>query len=262
MRDVEKWPRRDRRTVKQPCDLITFREFSPFTAQKMIRATARLRELAGSTNKKVTSVNVQGTAIKRVMLNNGVRLYEKALDYYFGDMVARRARRFPALSAGELMQPVDNGYDGSGEWIDMAGLICPKARVRSIREKVVEGKIDDFSALHSALRSAYDAYEDDEWNWFLSTRGQEKMPPAEAVVSILHAWKSAAAKKYGMILNDARREFERQATIGYGIDGCGDEDFEAVRGGFDDNDFVCSVRQRMQEVEDTADSLLARFGPA
>ena len=54
-----------------------------------------------------------------------------------------------------------------------------------------------------------------------------------------------------MVLNDAQKEFDELAQIGFGLDGAeGDReaDFVAVRGTFEDDKFTKNMRSEMEEV--------------
>jgi hypothetical protein len=61
-----------------------------------------------------------------------------------------------------------------------------------------------------------------------------------------------------MVLMDARKEFEGDTRVGFGIDGHADEDFAAVRGTFEGNAFVKKLKQEMQRIEERHAELARR----
>ena len=65
-----------------------------------------------------------------------------------------------------------------------------------------------------------------------------------------------------MILKDTEREFGRNSRIGFGVDGdeqTRDADFAAIRGTYEDNSFVQSIRQETIEVNERAKTLISKL---
>jgi len=61
-------------------------------------------------------------------------------------------------------------------------------------------------------------------------------------------------------LKDAEKEFDMGSQIGYGLDGDTETrrlDFEAVRGTFESNSFVCDLKLESENVTLRADKLIA-----
>jgi hypothetical protein len=68
--------------------------------------------------------------------------------------------------------------------------------------------------------------------------------PVELII-ILDKWKESVVKQTESILLDAKKEYDDKRRIGYGIDGdekIRDEDFDAVRGLFEDNSFILEIK--------------------
>jgi hypothetical protein len=65
-----------------------------------------------------------------------------------------------------------------------------------------------------------------------------------------------------MLHADARKEFAATAQIGYGLDGRQDtkqDDFEQVRGTFEENDFVLEIEKHIAAKTALADELIGRM---
>jgi hypothetical protein len=63
-----------------------------------------------------------------------------------------------------------------------------------------------------------------------------------------------------MILKDAEKEFDSGSKLGFGIDGdehTRDMDFQAVRGTYDENKFVLSLKKETIGIEEKADRFIA-----
>ena len=85
---------------------------------------------------------------------------------------------------------------------------------------------------------------------------------SEQLDKIISDWKTNSITLKNMVLADAEKEFDQNSKIGFGIDG--DEqtkidDFEAIRGTYDNNSFVKSIRQEIAEIEAKALDLAARM---
>jgi hypothetical protein len=105
-----------------------------------------------------------------------------------------------------------------------------------------------------------------EWNWALSTWLQELGKTAADVTSddlmaAISAWEAAQEQWTTWLLRDAEQEFRAASRISYGL-GAGssvDADFTAVRGAFEHNKFLASIRQETQEVAQRAEALRKRL---
>lgn len=253
-RDAAKWPSRDNRTAERPLDKIIFDVLSPYTAGKMIRGRDILTELYEKTDRKQQYITYNGISIKRLLLRTGKRYYSMALNKYFGDVIVKRAAGKQISNPADLFAYDSEGITEEREWADVSGLICSGERLQQVVADIEKGELDTFRKVHAAFDTVYSSYEADEWNWFLNTykkmNGKELADEsAENIGTFLSEWRSASLKIYNMVLTDAEKEFDDSVKIGFGIDGNREEDFRAVRGEFDDNSFVKSIRELMEGVE-------------
>jgi len=253
LRDGEKWPSRDRRKFSNKLDLIIFDVLTPFTAQKMLRGQKILMELYESSQKGDEYVAYKGIHIKRLLLKTCSRYYKLALDKYFGDILVNKIERESPISIRDVLKHDGKGAVGSGEWVDVCGLICCKSRLECLISEVVSGKVNTFEKLHERFRQIYDSYKADEWNWFLDNYRKLKNRELsdetnENLHEFLDQWKKSSLKLLNMVMNDSQKEFEGTVRTGFGIDGNPDQDFEAVRGTFEQNNFVRKLRGEMEEI--------------
>ena len=255
VRDGDKWPTRDRREGSVKRDRIRFEVYSPYTAGKMLRGEAVLKELYEGTAREVELVRHKGVVIKRLLLRRSARTYADGLDAYLrGKVLERAAGARKAGDAAALRRALSAG-EGlySADWTDVGGLLIGGERLRRIEAAVAGGELDSAGALDAAFAEADAAYEDDEWEWVRAVWRErtgvstEELTPA-CLEEIDAAHRKAEASFVRRILADAEKEFDPVARLGYGLDGGEadrDRDFAAVRGGFDDDAFVRQMRERL-----------------
>ncbi|MDE5694481.1 MAG: DUF4954 family protein, partial [Alistipes sp.] len=97
VRDLEKWPARDRRTVER--DVIDFAEHNPCTTGAMLRAVDQLHTLQEQ-DPAAAQYTHGKTVIRSTALQRGIKLYDKAIVAALGAM----------LDGGNP----DPRYDGTG----------------------------------------------------------------------------------------------------------------------------------------------------
>ena len=130
-RDVEKWPKRDKRPDDDKrLDLIHFDWLNPVTAAEMRRGL-ELLETFHKVNPKSDTI-YEGCVLSAHAVKRGMHLYKLGLSLY-----------------GALWQSDAT----SEEWVDMAGLLAPKAEVESILSDIE--KSGDAARLRPALEKLY-----------------------------------------------------------------------------------------------------------
>jgi hypothetical protein len=272
-RDGMKWPSRDGRRDPDRLDRIHFEVLSPCTVGSMVRGAKKLRELAGQTPQNQETVQWNGISVNRLMLKTSVKYYEMGIQVFLGDMLAAYLESFPETAS---FQEVRQGLRVSPErwaeeWIDAAGMLASPAGIRSLTDSVEKGEIEDLAEFERRLGGLYDAYGRDAFEWSVSLAAvRRNTKPADLTAGhlreILAEWKAARIKLNNMILQDAGKEFSASSAIGYGRDGGEEEkraDFEVVRGSFEGNAFVQSLKQESEAVQKRAEKLLKmldRFG--
>ena len=255
LRDGLKWPNRDQRKNADKLDMIIFDVLSPYTAQKMLRAQQTMQELYAKTVKGQESVLHNGIHIKRLLLKTCGRYYQMALDMYFGDLLIRRIEALgQKATPAAIGSPDPDGEAGNGEWVDVNGLLCCQSRLERLIVKIETGQINDFDRLQAAFQVLYSAYRSDEWNWYLAIFEElqgKKLSEAtnEDLEGMLDIWQKATRKYLNLVANDAKKEFEGNVRIGYGIDSKKDDDFTAVRGTYTNNKFVKQLDDMATEFE-------------
>ena len=248
VRDAQKWPRRDNRRDPVLLDLINYNLLSPYTIQRMykgIEILEHLREVSGATNEVFLYQNCR---IRNSSLANGIKLYRMAITKFLGNSLISRISTGLGtyVSFADLIKHLrPTTTDGLGEWLDISGLIVPKALMHQLIDDIDNTDIT-LSDIEKRLKSMHANYYEFEWTWAFEKielffgKKLEKFTPDD-LISLIEQWKNAVVDLDHMLYNDAKKEFDLNSTTGFGVDG--DEttkrqDFESVRGRFEENPFV------------------------
>lgn len=256
IRDVEKWPARDRRGARVKRDLIRFEVYGPYLVRKMIRGEAVMQQLLERTSREVEQVRYKGLLVKRLLLRTGARNYRTAVELYLNERISERAAS--ALDKGSeqlraaLAEPEGGVY--SDEWVDLSGLLMARDRMLAIESDIEDGKLSTVGDIQKAFEKAWKAYEDDEWIWVRHVYAERTGKSVDDLTAadiqeMARARDKAQTTAIKKVLADAEKEFDDIASSGYGVDGdpeqrCGD--FEAVRGTFENSSFVKDMKGRLQ----------------
>lgn len=269
IRDVKKWPSRDKRTDPHRLDHINFNHLSPFTVQKMfegIRILENLREASGS---KADNYYYKKSIIRNAALHKGIKYYQTGITKFLGNSFISRIQGAD-LSSDETLRKalVKDTQTGQGEWRDISGLICPASEIEKLCDEIASGCIDDVRELGERFERMAANYYSYEWTWAYDAieafwgYDLSKITRAQAV-ALVKQWKGAVVSLDKLIYDDAGKEFELSSMTGFGADGDRtrrDEDFAAVRGGdFEHNPFVLEVQEHIRRKSELGDSIVARM---
>jgi hypothetical protein len=266
-RDSEKWPARDKRSDPEKYDLITFDLLNPYIAAKMARAVKLLGEMADKALKTQEFVNFKGVQISRLLLRTTLKFYEIALKVYIGGEVARRIEDYNGeLSLDEARNILAASSDaGTGPWRDLSGMLAPGEVIEQLLDEIKAGKTKTLEQIQQRFADLHQRYGEYAWNWCAAYIRNETGTPTnqitkETVIQIITNWKTNAIKLNNMILQDAAKEFDLASHYGFGIDGDDiiiNADFEAVRGTFDSNKFVNTLKKEIESIEERGTRLIS-----
>ena len=158
---------------------------------------------------------------------------------------------------------------GSGEWVDVSGLIAPKSEIEKLMMDIESGMLTDVDGIHERFVEIHRNYYTYEWTWayekILSFYGlQAESITAKDVTMIVKKWQEAVVGLDKMVYADAKKEFSLSAMTGFGADGSREEqelDFEQVRGVFESNPFVTAVLQHIEVKTALGNELIERISP-
>ena len=268
IRDAQKWPRRDRRTDPNRLDCINYNLLSPYTIQKMFKGRAILKELRRVSGETSELYSYQSAKIKNSSLNKGVRYYETAIHKFLGNSIIKRLEGTAYRSDEQIRQRLKPDTEtGTGEWVDISGLIAPKSEVDKLLCGIESGEINRLRCINEHFETMHRNYYTYEWTWaYHKIREFYGLDPetltAKDVTDIVNRWKEAVTGLDRLVYEDARKEFSLSSMTGFGADGSHNEmkqDFEQVRGDFESNPFVTAVLKHIEEKTALGDELIQRM---
>ncbi len=247
IRDVQKWPKRDRRPAEGRLDKVNFNLLSPYTIDKMVRGIAILESLKALSGATSDTYAYQSARITNAALEKGLGFYRMAIDKFLGNSLISRLEK---VTDGDWLGGLrPTAREGLGDWVDLSGLLAPHTCVSAILDDVESGRIASCAALDARMADLQARYYDYEWTWaydlMLRYYGLEEGKIGyRDLVAILRRWRASVLKLDDMLYEDARKEFSLSTKTGFGFDGLGattEADFAGVRGTFETNPFVREV---------------------
>ena len=256
IRDAQKWPKRDARKDPVKLDCINYNLLSPFTIQKMFKGLKTLDNLKYSSGELSDLYSFHSTKITNSALNKGIRYYNIGIKKFLGNSLIKRLENLPAGATEADLQAMlrPDTEVGSGLWVDVSGLIAPRSEVARLMDDIESGAVASIEAINARFREMHANYYTYEWTWAYG-KIQEffgidpaAMTKAQAA-GIVRDWQEAVVSLDREVYEDARKEFSLAAMTGFGADGerqDKENDFQHVRGDFDENPFV---RETLAHIE-------------
>ena len=250
IRDVMKWPRRDRRKDPEKLDCINFNLLSPFTIKKMQKGLDilnSLKEISGETTEVFAYRN---TLISKSALEKGINLYDKAIFKFLGNSVISRLEKCNVQTMKELTDCLKPKHNiGEGEWSDLAGLIAPKTEINKLIKSIERKELASLEEIEQEFKTMHTNYYEYEWTWaaeLLVEKTGKKIDDLTMndITSLIKKWKESVIGLDQLLYEDAKKEFRMDSMTGFGMDGNKTTqklDFEKVRGNFENNDFVNEI---------------------
>ena len=212
VRDIEKWPKRDKRTRKRDC--INFEEYNPYIAQSLLAAVETLNRLREEEPDN-EFYNYKRVFIQHAILLRGLKLYQKAIIASVGDMLSRGERK--------------EEFRGEGRWLDVAGQYIAKSYVEELLEEIENGKIGALEQIDERFRQFLAHYDDYAHDWaccaFARLRG--RLPNEREIEDAVAAGRSAHAALRQLTDNDRAKDCSMEMAVSYGLDSDSEEEIRA-----------------------------------
>ena len=264
IRDAQKWPKRDNRKDDVKLDPINFNLLSPYTIHKMykgVEVLENLKKISGETTELYTYQNCR---IKNSSLNKGIKLYKIGIYKFLGNsLISKIAKENPASFAELQKSLAPTTKKGSGDWIDLSGLIVPKKEVERLLNDIEKDKMT-LKSIQKRFEEMHREYYNYEWTW-----AQEKLEKywgkpietvtKEEIISFIQLWRNSVVELDNLIYEDAKKEFNLISMIGFGVDGDEEQkhkDFENVRGSFEMNPFVKEVLNHIDKKTELGNKMI------
>lgn len=268
IRDAQKWPKRDKRKDKHLMDKINYNLLSPYTIQKMFKGRDILRDLARVSGETSDTYSYQSAKIKNSSLNKGIRFYETGINKFLGNSVIKRLEIIQFENDEQIRERLKpDTAVGSGEWVDVSGLIAPRSEIDRLIADIENGTLDSVDKIDLRFTEIHQNYYTYEWTWayemmleFYGLKADEIT--SKDIINIVEKWKESVIGLDKQVYEDAKKEFSLSAMTGFGADGSREEqrlDFEQVRGYFESNPFVEAVLEHIRVKGELGDELISRM---
>lgn len=268
IRDAQKWPKRDGRTDSHKLDYINYNLLSPYTVQKMFKGLETLRNLRYASGELSDIYSFHSAKIRNSALVKGIGFYETAIHKFLGNSVIKRLEGIDFRSNEEIRARLHPDTEiGTGEWVDISGLIAPKSEIDRLIDGIESGRVNRLKDINAECEQMHLNYYTYEWTWayemleeFYGVKPEEMT--AEDIIRIVEKWKESVVGLDRMVYEDAKKEFSMASMTGFGADGSRLEkklDFEQVRGDFESNPFVTAVLKHIEVKTALGNELIERM---
>ena len=210
IRDAQKWPLRDMRKDTFKIDQVNFNLLSPYTIRKMFEGRELLRKLKSEFSPGTASFSFNNMIISGPSLERGIKLYQTGINKFLGNSLIKRLEKCEFKTNEELQHRLAPDLShGSGEWVDMAGLITPKNEVDKLLENIESGKIASVEELAQSFMVLHNAYYQWEWTWVCERMEEESgisvmKLTANDVIRIIENWEKSVIDLDNLLYEDAR----------------------------------------------------------
>jgi hypothetical protein len=152
-RDVNKWPKRDKRPRSGRQSMVNFEWLSPYVVSAVIRGKRILENLRSEQGTETASYSYNGCLIKNSALIKGLELYDLAIRLFIGAQVKRHHGEIPRSTIG------------TGEWCDLSGLLIPDSEEQQLTGDIAAGGFTDIADIADEFVKLFNKYEDYKWAW-------------------------------------------------------------------------------------------------
>ena len=269
IRDAQKWPKRDERMDPEKLDCINYNLLSPFTIQKMFKGLKTLDNLRYASGELSDIYSFHSAKITNNALVKGIGFYNTGIRKFLGNSLIKRLEHLPPGATDEQMHALlkPDTDIGHGIWVDISGLIAPRDEVGRLLEDIESGRVDSIEGINARFREMHENYYTYEWTWAYDMISEYygiepvHMTKLQAI-QIIRQWKEAVIGLDKMVYEDAKKEFSLSSMTGFGADGekrHKEQDFEQVRGVFDNNPFVKETLAHIERKSRLGDEMIERL---
>jgi len=268
IRDAQKWPKRDARKDPKKLDQINYNLLSPFTVGKMMDGRALLQILLKENTEGLPFLTYERMRMKTSAAERGISLYQMGINKFIGNSVIKRLEGIEFNSDAEIRKRLKPDHNkGTGDWIDMSGLIAPLKEIEHLLSSIEKKEMQSADAINKKFEDIHKHYYDMEWAWIYDRlpgetgKSNDKLTAAD-IIGLVERWKESVVDLDHMLYEDARKEFTLSSMTGFGIDGDDEvkkRDFEQVRGDFEKNSVVLAILDHIKIKSELGDELIGRL---
>lgn len=198
-RDVFKWPKRDARQQEGRISIVNYDWLSPLTVDAILQGIDTLNDLVAVQGKDAQMYAVDGGFIRNHSLQNGLKYYDLAVRMFIYESLKDVKAVLPTTSVG------------TGEWVDLAGMLAPQSEIDTLVADVLSGAVADVQTVEDRLADINDQYAEYRWAYVYklvcSKFGLDNLSDAD-VERICIECKGAHDEWLHSIRKDAEKEYQ------------------------------------------------------
>ncbi len=257
-RDADKWKKRSLKNNTITDNYITIEVLNPYTIQLIIKAIEELKNFL-----KFENENLKGKLYNNVYLSfaaakRGIRLYEKALIKYVGDVLIDTYD----FETKDTILYKDEFCDIA----DIAGLIVNKNNLLEMIETIKSDKttLDNINSFFYSQHRKYD-----------KLKRSYAYATLKSIFNIdINALRVSEMRKFvtmwmennevieKTIISDAKNEYNSKMSIGYGLsnnENSRENDFIAVHNKLETNEFINNLQQKYKRLNKKGQEILDKI---
>ena len=149
-RDIMKWPKRDKRPMNGRRSIVNTDWLSPFVVRRAVAGRGLLTRLS---DEQESTEETEGFSITASSAKRGIRFYDMAIKMFIAEAVKARGTELPTSTTG------------TGEWIDLSGMLVPKNDIDELLIDISSDRITDISSVENRLLASHANYGEYKWNF-------------------------------------------------------------------------------------------------
>ncbi len=153
-RDITKWPRRDKRPANGRSSVVNSKWLNPFVIQHVVEGKKSLTNAIANTDGD--EILLDGCTIKYSSAQRGIGYYDMAIRMFLGETMDETCFHLPSSTTG------------TGEWLDLSGLLAPKSEIEQLTDDILEGVTTDIKSVDQRLHHIHNNYSEYVWNYAYS----------------------------------------------------------------------------------------------
>lgn len=150
-RDIYKWPKRDARPQNARKSHVNFDWLSPIVINACMEGREFLNETIQIQGRNTPTYAIDAGMIRNHSAMNGIHYYDLAIKMYIYESLKDAQALLPTTSIG------------TGEWIDLSGMLAPKSEIDTLIDSIKDNQYDDILAIEDRLSDIHDMYENYRW---------------------------------------------------------------------------------------------------
>lgn len=196
-RDTLKWQRRDLRPADVRRDLVNCAFPNPYVVQSVLEGRQVLRELQAKQGKDAAEYRYNGCTIRRDALEKGLRYYDLAIRLFLYEYF----RTSSSANTDEAQ---------GGTWLDLCGMLAPRAEIDRIVKDVRSGSISSVVELEEILAAVHADYKRNSQAYARYLMEREGDSP----IADQDYWLREAEKAHDEWLAYVRADAEKEFSMG------------------------------------------------